>query len=256
MTQQPDKPDAADPAMTLRLGIEDQWCRVADPERWPGVMGASLLIFACSTIALGASEAAAPPRGVLAPAQVLGLADTYIASSPQQEDVAWTRRTYLGSFFMGYVNPGGSLSTEDPASRAGFEAGQQYRHSKPTELKETMEGFGYTATNAQGKWLVFFEHSIFRTPGDSGRGWWLTALPHPESAQAIAPDVPEQGGPVRISGFLSPKGRYGHLGMCDYQFFATNISLLQVGQPDGAGKEGQRVRAETNRTSPAAASRR
>jgi hypothetical protein len=27
------QPDAANPAMSLRLAIEDQWCRVADLER-------------------------------------------------------------------------------------------------------------------------------------------------------------------------------------------------------------------------------
>ena len=30
----PNKPDAANPAMTLCLTIEDQWCRVADLGRW------------------------------------------------------------------------------------------------------------------------------------------------------------------------------------------------------------------------------
>jgi hypothetical protein len=29
----PNKPDAANPAMTLRLAIEDQWRRAADQER-------------------------------------------------------------------------------------------------------------------------------------------------------------------------------------------------------------------------------
>jgi hypothetical protein len=34
MTRLPNKPDAANPAMTLWLAIEDQWRRVADLERY------------------------------------------------------------------------------------------------------------------------------------------------------------------------------------------------------------------------------
>jgi hypothetical protein len=33
MAQWTNKPDAANPAMTFWFTVEDQWCRVADPER-------------------------------------------------------------------------------------------------------------------------------------------------------------------------------------------------------------------------------
>ena len=33
MTTQPNKPDTVNPAMTLRVTIEDQWSRVTDLER-------------------------------------------------------------------------------------------------------------------------------------------------------------------------------------------------------------------------------
>ena len=35
MKGMPNKPDAANPAIALRLAVEDQWRRVADLERWP-----------------------------------------------------------------------------------------------------------------------------------------------------------------------------------------------------------------------------
>jgi hypothetical protein len=35
MTVVPNKPDPANPAMTLWLTIDDHWRRVADLERWP-----------------------------------------------------------------------------------------------------------------------------------------------------------------------------------------------------------------------------
>jgi len=34
----PNKPDAVNPAMALRLTIEDQWRRVTDLERWATIL--------------------------------------------------------------------------------------------------------------------------------------------------------------------------------------------------------------------------
>jgi hypothetical protein len=150
--------------------------------------------------------------------------------------------------------PDGKLTSGSPVSFAGDEAGRQYRLSNPDKLKEIMQGFGYVATNAVGTWSRGFELSRFRTEGDSGRGWWLMELPEPSAGGVIGPDIPPSGGPVRIAGFLSPKGQYGHFGMCDHQFFAKDISLVRVGQPDGAANRSQPVGPATNRTPSAASS--
>jgi len=166
------------------------------------------------------------------------------------------RRCYLHSFFSGYTNPNGTMTGGDPADFAGFQAGQEYRRAHPTELKQTMEGFGYTTTNAHGSWRVFFEHSVFRPQNEAGRGWWLTPLPDPETNEPPDQHVPADGRVVRISGFLSPEGRYGHLGICDREFFATNVSVVPTGQPNGPANGSQPVRSGTNSTSSAAGSRR
>jgi hypothetical protein len=217
----------------------------------------SLVIVAiAAAVAEGADT---PTSDFAAPGAVVRLANGYVASVQQQEDGAREndiRRSFLRAFFWGFVNPKGTLSGGTPADHAGYQAGQLYWRTNAAKLKETMEGFGYTATNAQGDWSVGFERSVFRAGGDSGRGWWLRPLPSPESSQATDPDLPESGGPVRIAGFLSAKGRYGHLGMCEYQFFATNISLIEIGQPDRPANGSQPIRSETNRTSSAAGSRR
>ncbi len=195
----------------------------------------------------------------LAPPEVVRLADAYVTSLPQQESAAHAkeiRNDFTTRFFRGFINPDGSISGGTSAGRAGFNAGQQYRRSNPDKLKQTMEGFGYAATNAQGIWAVGFEHSGFRPDGHSGREWWLAPLPVAGAAGAVDHLVPRQGGRVRISGFLSPRGQYGHLGTYEHEFFATNISLINFGRPDGAANRSQPVRRETNQTSGAAGSAR
>jgi hypothetical protein len=211
---------------------------------------------AFANLAVGADT---PKTSFLAPPEVLRLADAYISSLPHQPDAPQTndiRAEFVRWFFWGFVDPNSEVSSGPPsATLAGLKAGKQYRRSNPEKLKQTMEGFGYTVTNAQGTWTVGFEHSGFRPDGHSGREWWLSLLPV-EGGSPIDQAVPAGGGRVRISGFLSPKGQYGHLGGYDHEFFATNISVINVGQPHGPADGSQPLGTQTNRASTAAGSRR
>jgi hypothetical protein len=193
-----------------------------------------VVAFGIVTFAGGAED---PRSEIRAPEVVLHLADAYIAALPLQEKEGHQndlRDEFFRSFFWGFVMPDGKLTGGSPVDSAGEAAGRQYRLSNPDKLNEIMQGFGYVATNAVGTWSRGFELSRFRRAGDSGRGWWLWELPEPAASGVIARDIPPSGGPVRIAGFLSAKGRYGHLGMCDRQFYARDISLVKIGQADGA----------------------
>jgi hypothetical protein len=207
--------------------------------------------FAAGALASVAVGADASKSDLLAPPEVIRLADAFLSALPQQESAAQKnelRAEFARMFLVGFLYATGSVSGErDSATGAGLEAGVQYRRSNPDKFKQTLEGFGYTATNAQGTWTVAFELSEFRADGHFGREWWLTPL---------SVGAPKEGGRVRISGFLSPKGQHGHLGAYEHEFVATNISPIRVSQPNGAADGSQPSSSETNRASGAASPRR
>ena len=228
--------------------------------RWPCNMSAFILsLAACLAIAVNAGAADKPDSEPVAPPAILRMADAYLSSPGRQDKPGGensVRRSYLQEFFSGFVNPKGTINGGTSTDHVAFQAGQEYRHNHPDKLKETMEGFGFTATNADGVWSVEFERSAFRMENHSGRDWWLTELPDPESAQVRDRSFWDSSGPIHISGFLSPKGNYGHLGGYDHRFFATNISGPKMGQPQHAADGSQPSRSVLNSTPGAAGSRR
>ena len=84
------------------------------------------------------------PGGSPTPPFVLRLANANAGSPPSQQDRDHIREDFSGSFFEGFTMPGATMSGGTAAGQRGFLAGQEYRRSNPTKIKETMEGFGYT----------------------------------------------------------------------------------------------------------------
>ena len=168
------------------------------------------------------------------PKEAIQQADAYFESLPYAERTPHrdkVRVKFLGGFFDGFVNPEGRIlgGTHD-ADWHGFQAGQAYRHANSSKLKEVMESFGYTATEAEGRWIGGFETSSFSPLGvNSGQQWWLSILD--EKAFEFDKDttIPEGGISIRVIGFLSPKGQHGHLGMYDHEIYATDISKIEDG---------------------------
>ena len=136
---------------------------------------------------------------------------------------------FLRSFFLGYTRPGVHLSGSD-VSVKGFQAGREYRHAKPEKIEETIEGFGYRTIEAKGLWRVGLEHKELFPHEHPGEVWWLELL---EDVQIdleteIGSSI-DKGISVCVTGFLSPEGRYGHLGGYRHQLFASGISSATDG---------------------------
>jgi len=182
-------------------------------------------------------EWAAPENGTLSmggrfrPSRVsppvLRLAAAYVISrrgqklqdfeGTQSED--FVRDFFLFNFFHGFTAPGATMTGGTEADRQGFIAGQKYRLQNPQKLKETMEGFGYEATEAEGTYICYFEHSEFYPRGKTTQMWWLSTLGDSWPDLGTA----RNGIHLRVTGFLSPAGAYGHLNGYDHEFFATKI---------------------------------
>jgi hypothetical protein len=157
---------------------------------------------------------------------VLRLADSYVGSlaALRLQDRDDIRDDFSRSFFQGFTMPGATMSGGTEAGRRGFLAGQEYRRANPTKIKETMEGFGYTAVEADGVWTVSFEHSGFRPRSQPTQTWWLSHFGDTRSDLPKDTKIPDEGVHIRVTGYLSPSGHFGHLGGYDHEFFATTIS--------------------------------
>ena len=189
---------------------------------------AAILTSSCATN----REVGLPSPRVAGPAVAQQQAEVYIANlspQPMGSEREGIRQEFTRTFFSGFTDPTASLIGSDAAEH-GFHAGQNFRrHCDASEVKKTMEDYGYVATEATGKWIVRFEVSVFRPRDVPDQGWWLEGF---GDTRYIYPKKGEETNqPVyyHISGFLSPKGRYGHLGGYDHEFYATKVVYVKDG---------------------------
>ena len=171
----------------------------------------------------------------MAPA-ILKLADAYLESLPPEQrpkDRQRIRDSFVTFFFRGFTSfsAGSMYCGVDDAELQGFKTGQVYHRGNPDKIKETFESFGYVATEAEGAWTIRFEHSGFEPRGrNSNREkWWFWIMTDTDSELREALQFCGQGKTIRVTGFLSPKGRYGHLDSYDHEFYATRISKADGG---------------------------
>jgi hypothetical protein len=168
-----------------------------------------------------------PPEGPRPPA-ILKLANEYLQSLPSEKKPfgeEWARHDFIQSFFAGFTKPTASMINGDPASQQGFKLGQEFRRAHPDRLPETFESFGYVAMEADGVYTWGMEHSGFQPRDHPGEMWWIAAIIGTASDLPKGQEIPEEGLALRITGFRSPKGEYGHLGTYDHEFYATKIKV-------------------------------
>jgi len=175
------------------------------------------------------SVAHAPDSG---PARAERLADAYIkqlAIAPSESERDEIRHVFTTQFFSGFTGPEDSL-IGSKAAEAGFRAGQDFRRtSSASQVRRTMEEFGYVHTEAEGTWSTGFEVRLFRPRGTPNQRWWFEGFG--DTKYVMPKDNENLSGPIyyRVTGFLSPKGQYGHLGGYDHEFYATSVVYLKSG---------------------------
>lgn len=171
------------------------------------------------------------------PPTVARLADAFVALMRRRRAKSRESRRvdFCCSFFTGFTSCDAMASGGTEAWRRGYLAGQKFRRANPTRIKETMEGFGYTAIEADGTWTDSFEHSDFTPDMQPTQTWWLAYFGNTRSGLSnnvrVLAESFHPGVPVRVRGYLSPFGRHGHCGYYPHEILATAISTIG-GEPE------------------------
>lgn len=157
------------------------------------------------------------------PDTVTRLAQAWLAQNQSDFPNVDPVQVYASNFFSGYTNPGGSdMVVASRLVRDAVMAGRAYWREHPDEREGILAGFGYERIEIEGTWTRAFEISGF-APRDSRGLWWLSPL-----EGAIPPDAPEGQARVRISGYLSRPGQYGHLGMYKRELLASTVVFIDA----------------------------
>lgn len=139
------------------------------------------------------------------------------------------REAYAASFFQGLTHPHGGVYTNSALRQDAWTRGQAWWREHPLERARIMAEYGYVVVEREGVWSRGFEKSVFM-PRDADReGWWMSTL-----GDRAWSEVGLELGPghapatrVRIVGYLSSKGRYGHIGGWEREVLVTSAARVE-----------------------------
>lgn len=169
-----------------------------------------------STILIAGALAGKATAGEV-PDAVLQYADAFVKSQTDAERLPAglsPREEYAVWFFQGFTHPSGGILTKSDLMRDAYTQGQTYWRDYPSERDKMFAAYGYVAVEREGVWSHGFEVSAFVPSDAGGEEWWIRPLGD-GSWSDIGLDkvrLRDRHLRVRITGYVSPKGRYGHLG--------------------------------------------
>ena len=186
----------------------------------------SQLLAVTLAIVLG-SELTFSREAVVAPAAGVEMSTEYLSKVHRsQMPYGRTRAetTYLLMFFSGVTSPRSEIVGARGVAVAAFNAGKAYWFKHPARRREIMLGYGYTEIVIHGKRTTGFEGSLFVPNDQAAQRIWISALDDAKIAVESETGKYLDSVPVKVQGYLSPAGSYGHMGGYDREIFATNIS--------------------------------
>jgi len=181
-------------------------------------------VLAAQSIVFGSANAASVPDDVLE--QARAYAKTHRSEKPPRSQSLVEE--YASGFFAGFIHGAynGVLSGDDAFATAYAKGAARWKQG-PDAQQRTFAGYGYQRIEWTGLWTAGFETSLFEPDGQPGLAAWLDFLAG--SGAALPKTEP---GPhflelrLRLTGYLSPRGSYGHLGMHGRELFATSVQVL------------------------------
>lgn len=157
------------------------------------------------------------------PEAVVRLAQAYAKKHPNEvmRHNSTVLEEYAVGYFDGFRNTG--VYPEDSGIRKeSYAKGRARWHRGPEARKRTFAEYGYEFVDLTGVWSIGHERSEFA-------GYYLQYLP------VYKTNLPKnQRHPygdsfrVRVIGYLSPEGRYGHFGMHSRTLLAQSVKFLEV----------------------------
>lgn len=189
------------------------------------------LVMTCMVTSILAATATATAAEM--PDVVRPFAEAY-ARSPlaQQQPASASAATddYARWFLQGFTHPGyGTQPVTDLRSDA-YANGQIYARAHPSERDAVLAAYGYQAVERTGAWRRGFETTAFLPDDAEKESWWMTSY---GGVGFSAIGLADSGGRhpptrVRITGYLSPRGDYGHMGGYRYEVLVTSGALIDA----------------------------
>jgi hypothetical protein len=167
------------------------------------------------------------------PAVVMKYADAFARLQQVQEELPagqTMRDSYAQAFFQGYTHPSGGVFTKSALIQDAYTRGQAYWRDHPDERPKIFSEYGYIPVEHEGVWSSGFEISVFEPSGAEGERWWMRPFGDgPWSDTGL--DRRAGNGPtrIRIVGYLSPQGSYGHLGAFAHEVLVTSARVADSG---------------------------
>lgn len=191
------------------------------------------LLFSLSLSPIGAG-AHAQDGAASAPASVPALVLRIARAAQALPEAAAARargdavQEFAHWFFEGFTHPDGGNSLQDAYTRTAWEAGQAFWRERLGRRDEIMAGYGYARVEAQGSWRRRFEVSAFTPEDRPGETWWVSSFGGVRwtALQPGQADADFAAARVRLSGYLSPPGRHGHLGQYGRTLLATAFTVV------------------------------
>ncbi|MFT0737370.1 hypothetical protein [Ralstonia wenshanensis] len=168
------------------------------------------------------------------PDVVLQYADAFAQSPAEAERLPSgqsLRDEYAMSFFQGFTHPSGGSFTKSALMNDAYMRGQAYWRDYPSERDKIFAGYGYVAVEREGVWSHGFEVSAFRPADANGEEWWISPLGDGAWSDVGLDKVrlKDRQLRLRIAGYVSPKGRYGHLGAYARAVLVTSAAPVDTG---------------------------
>ncbi|MEM1226870.1 MAG: hypothetical protein AAGJ40_14320 [Planctomycetota bacterium] len=205
------------------------------------------------------------------PSFLVALADAHVESlGSKPEDLEKAREHFCACFRWGYTSFAEAEIPADsiPIDVAGYNAAVRYRKRHPESLERVLTAFGYKKEIHVGVWRTGHEMSQFLNENVRKPGWWVGYCPKcekpklnwkrfpklpadrdvPAKLRKLIDDGRGAEAKVRVTGYLSPVGKYGHLGSYSRELLATSIQPID--QPTSVTKniEGTRNRDDAYRS--------
>lgn len=184
------------------------------------------MLFVLSIITAKASAGAVPDV-------VRQLADAFAQSHSEKEQLPpgrSVRDEYAHHFFLGYTHPSGGVYTQSALLQEAYTHGQAYWRDHPSERTGILSAYGYVSVEREGDWSRGFEISAFEPLGIDGERWWMTPFGNGRWSEVGLQQNHTQNSQsrVRIVGYLSPAGHYGHLGAYAHEVLVTSGVLVSA----------------------------
>lgn len=178
-----------------------------------------------ATVAAHAEQCSEIPAALCVPA-VKAAQSAYSKGEEQIEFLRGYRYGYLQLLIDD--EEASSMSIHPGASpyAAGFRAALRYakergEHKPP--LGVGLDSFGYKPVERVGKFSLEFERSHF-IPGNN-EPIWCYRLPKAVREKGVG--ILRDEKILKVKGWLSPEGTYGHMGACQYEVVISELSKVK-----------------------------